>query len=360
MREHIRKLIDLRYLEVCNSQMAFDWLSKQEPPRSVYRNRFSLTDDHSDLEWVLFERNDALIDHGLARYGWACDVASKLYTRIGHADRCTMRACHIAGGGPSEPFDLLSAISPDTMAELTCWVTNPNIGDQNFDYLFKRENVFSLLNEEQFQKVLASSGANPRISTPYKSLFMDGWDQYSYHRVFDEAWLLTMHVPMSQEWASVLESLLQNAVAWSPSLDVSAALERWRIDDKPEDSTEWFNHSPSWYLRGIIARLLKPTSDILHSSDMALRASFYSRFDPAKFPNWANFAEHDGSVFFEYALQNEALWRVEEDRHQLEGLAWAMPDPRSSLDAPNHYKAVEERMRKKYPGWFADEEPAAP
>jgi hypothetical protein len=136
--------------------------------------------------------------------------------------------------------------------------------------------------------------------------------------------------------------------------DAHAGIARWRIDEKPVRADKWYNMSPSFYLRSMIADLLEANDDLRSSDDLALRCSFYRRFEPYEYKNWPDFAERDSGVFFEAALQNMNLWRYREERERLERLAWDMPDPHSTMDAPNDYRARENHLMKIHPEWFSN------
>jgi len=351
MHEHIQKIVDQRYLELCAPQAAYEWLRDLPPLRGFYRNRFSDSGAKDEHENVLLDRDDPLIDYALARYGRSGEVATKLYSRLSPADRRVMRACHFAGGGPSE-FNTGSGTSPDQMNEMEVWVVNPNIGDEAFSDLFNRRGVFEKATDDQWQTLLAWAGMNPRLSTPYESIFMDGYDEYTYCKTFHEAWLLTKSVPTTQSWAGTLNALLENMVADSHDLDINAALERWQIDEEGKASSPWYSQSQSWYLRSHISGLLPADKSLVSSPDVAVRASFYQRFNPRLYSEWPDFAKRDGDIFFNYAMNNELLWRSEDDRQKLSDIAWDLPDKHSTMDAPNSLKAVESRMRRNHPEWF--------
>ncbi|RWN99363.1 hypothetical protein [Mesorhizobium sp.] len=359
MHEHIKGIVEKRFLEVCTPEMAFAWLRDQPPVKDFYRHQYSRLGAADGQEKVLLDRQEALIDYGLARYGRSREVTEALYARLGQSDRCVMRACHVSGGGP-ETFNIGEEISSTVQGEMECWVTNPNIGDDAFLDLFNRQGVFEKATDEQWMQLLAWAGSNPRLATAYDdSGYLDGWDEYSYRKVFHQAWQLTEKVPATQEWAGTLNVLLQNLVPAAHDLDVAGVLERWRIDDPENESKPWHSQSRSWYLRTCIARLEEATSAQLSSGDAAVRASFYGRFDPHSFPKWQTFIDRDGEVFFQYAVMNNMLWRSWDDRQQLSEISWAVPDPRSNMDAPNLFRAVEQRMRAEHPDWF-EERPEAP
>jgi hypothetical protein len=111
-------------------------------------------------------------------------------------------------------------------------------------------------------------------------------------------------------------------------------------------------------VRTRIADLLKADDALLKSDDIALRASFYRRFDPKRCPNWVKFNELDGEEFLEAALWNKHIWKSEPDRERLSQICWDHPDPDSSLRMPNLFRAHEDRMRTEHPDWFSNEQAA--
>jgi len=55
-------------------------------------------------------------------------------------------------------------------------------------------------------------------------------------------------------------------------------------------------------------------------------------------------------------VENDILWECIEYREVLRDLAWKVPDPHFSMNAPNTLKAVEERKRRQHPEWFSEED----
>jgi hypothetical protein len=190
--EKTNSLIEGKYLSVCSPEMAYQWLRSRTPDTSVYRNApcIGVSGDHDHYETILLERNDPLIDFGLARYGWSIEVAKKLYERLDHAAKCAMRAYHLSQGGPAEPFLEMDVSNEESLRELIAWIYNPYHGDDFFDDLFNKTGVFERLADDSYLTLIYLAGRNKRLSTPYESLSLDGWDEYRYHEVFHQAWKL--------------------------------------------------------------------------------------------------------------------------------------------------------------------------
>ena len=359
MHKEVEEFLEEHFLTVCTPQMAYEWLEKQPRPE-LFRNRAGemlggrcggIFAESAGREDALLARNDPLIDYGLARFGTSHRVATALYPRLGQQDRLVMRACHAAGGGPLKPFE---EISPEILQELAFWVGNPNIGDDAFEQLFTKSGFFEKVEDDKYRGLIELASRNARLSMRYDRKIMDGFDDYSYHKVFQLAWDMAGTAPTTQAWAKAVRALLDHTLPDLRALDLPVVLERWRIDDKPEDNDKPYSHSPSWHLRALLAQFAG--EEALKSDDMAVRAGFYQSFSPEQHPEWPTFAERDGMVFFDGALYNDAIWRTFPERARLREIAWKIDKPGlSALDSPNAYEARRTFYKLKYPEWFEDD-----
>ena len=267
--------------------------------------------------------------------------------------RCTILAHTPNGGFDSIGSEFVVAMpAPDNLAKLLALVSNPNLDDKLFEACFERSGLFAHVSDDHYRSLLFALGDNPRLARPYDDRWLDGWSDYSYHRVFTAAWHLTTSLPATKQWA-VAFSHLKSCLA-PTNFDAVAALSRWYIDDAPDNSTNPPVLQYGLYLRTRIANILKPDDALLNSSDPALRASFYRRFDPAQNPDWEKFAKGDGEVFLEAALMNSSIWKSDVDRERLSRLCWDHPDPKSNMDMPNFFNAREHIIRSDHPDWFSD------
>jgi hypothetical protein len=347
------KIITAKFLSVCTATDAFQWLKDRREKISNV-NHEGFREDHEFVENVLLDRCDPYIDFGLARYGLDHKVPQKLYDRGDEGLRCTILANTPRGGFNAFGSNFAVAQpAPDNIAELLALVSNPNLDDQLFEACFERKGLFSQVSEDHYRSLLYALGDNPRLARPYDDHVLDGWSDYSYHKVFTAAWNLTLSLPTTKQWAVALSQLLKHCLP-PTNFDAVAALLRWYIDDLQENSDSSPAFQYGFYLRTRIADLLKADETLLKSGDIALRASFYRRFDPKLYSNWATLAERDGEAFLEAALANKLIWKSEGDRDTLSQLCWDHPDPQSNLDMPNFFRAREARMRTEYPDWFSD------
>jgi hypothetical protein len=243
---------------------------------------------------------------------------------------------------------LLSSSVPTDTNELCALFSNPTLSDDTLVKVLERKAPFDALIDTQFESIVIALAKNPRMSTPYDETFLDGYSDYSYHKVFSAAWRLAETVPVTPRWANVLYHLLNTCV---PPRDVGALamISRWYFPTESADQID-----AGFFLRSRLADLLAADKALLGSRDPALRFSFYRRFRPTDFPSWFKFAETDGEHFLDSALDNPNLWRLEGDRETLRRLSWNHPDPHSDLVMVNRFRAVEERMRQQRPEWFND------
>jgi hypothetical protein len=343
------QIVDAKFLSVCPPTEAVQWLraarSGMDKLKSLSRK------DYSHQEQTLASRNDPYIDFGLARYGTSEAAGKEVYDRGDLGIRCAYLA-HFPGGGFNwigNTFELASK-PPQALEELCALVTNPNLDDEVFKACFEKRGIFAGMSHEEFQTILIVLSDSKRLVTPYDDTFMDGYADYSYHKVFEAAWNLALTVPASTRWASVLYHLLYRCLPPRSDFDANAAIVRWRL--LPQTKADKISDY-GFYLRSRLADLLRADNALLTSKDAALRTSFYRRFDPRAYSVWPDFVS-DGEHFLDNALHNKLLWQSPEVRDALNRLCWDHPDPHARLDMPNAYKAIEARMLEEHPQWFAN------
>jgi len=350
--------IDAAFLANCSSQAAYDWLYER---RHTGDDRPSLLSEAPKvLEYLLARRKDPLIDLGIARFGRSSEAIRRVFRRGNTGVRCAaLSNPHV---GPSgifhdgwlEESDIKEIIRNGTGAELESLSKNKFLSDGALEHLIERKEEFSDLSDEQYIQMLVWLGRNPRMSAEYDNRVLDGWAEYSHGRIFSLAWDLARHLPATKTNACVLYELLQHTATPVGYDNPEEVIERWRIEEKPKDGERPLAYS--YFLRSRLADVLDADEQLLISDDCALRESFYRRFSPWKFKDWPSFIERDGELAFDALVENDELWKSEEVRGVLSDLAWKVPDPHSSMDAPNTYRAVEERKRRQHPSRFSDED----
>ena len=350
--------IEATFLTQCSPQAAYDWLFEHRyidddvPPW--------LFDFSKILEYLLVRRDDLLIDLGIARFGHSSKTIRRVFKRGNIGVRCAaLSNVHIGPGGIFregwiEERDIKELIRIGPKAELESLAKNRFLHDDALEQIIERKGAFVDLSDDQYIHMLMWLGCNRRMSAKYDRRILNGLAEYSHERVFSLAWDLARHLPATKAYAYVLYKLLQNTALPVRFDNPESLLERWRIEKEPKDGKRALAYS--YYLRSRLSDVLEADEKLFSSNDPAVRESFYRRFSPRKFKDWASFIERDGEFAFDGMVENNELWCSTENRELLRDIAWKIPDPHSSMSAPNTYNAVEERKRKENPEWFVEED----
>ena len=356
MDSYTQQRIDAAFLTACPQQAAYDWL---------YNHRF--TEEHSPtlfappaiLEYLLIRRRDPLIDLGIAQYGNSDPAIRRAFMRGNIGVRCAALSNPRIGpggdfgGGWLIEGDIKELVQNGSYTELISLTTNEHLENGSLVWLIKKIGEFSELSDDQHIKLLYWLAKNPRMNTAFDDSVYDGWAEHEHGTVFNAAWDLAREMPTTQQNARVLEALLQKTQIPIGYTNPEEVIERWRIDKETEEGKEPYD--ASYYLRSRIADTLKADKELLQSDDLALRRSFFRRFSPWEFKDWPSFIEKDGEPAYDSMIENDHLWKDIETRRKLRDLAWDVPDPHSSMMAPNTFNAVESRKQRENPEWFKDE-----
>ena len=343
-----QKRINAIYLQNCSAQVAYEWLHEN------YRNNDPLCDvvfnANQTLEYLLFRRNDEMINLGLAQYATSSRVIKRLFNSSSVGVRCALLKSKTFGWAAMK---YLSYVPKLRMVELEAFVHNEFLSDVILEWMLGRANIFSFLSDFQYRLVLRWLGLNRRLSTPYNEHYCDGWSDYSYNKVFKCAWELAETLDVSQENAEALYCLLTNAVEPSNAfVDIGEVLSRWRIDELLVPPREPI-YTYSYLLRTRIADLLTVCKELQLSDDLAVRESFYRRFSIDS--NLRDYVAQDGEIAYFAMLKNTHFWRNAENREILRCLGWEVSDPRSHMTAPNQFLYELDLRQKECPDWFIDE-----
>ena len=355
-----QKRITAAFLKNCSSDKAYDWLLAMAPAAARARNKFWAKVDaqreHRVLEYILLRRRHPLIDIGLAQYARTPYVLRTVFARGGSGIRCAVLA---------NPFlfeatflndrtvaDIPAIVRRADRRELEALALNPYLPDGFYESLIAREAYFADLDDPMYKFMLYHLGDNPRLSATYDDTRLDGMDDYLFHKVFTAAWGLTTQVPVTQEWAGILFHLLHQAQEPRSFQEVAQAIDRWRIDPPKGEDDAHYIAGYGFDVRSRLADLLKADDNLLNSSDLALRSSFYRRFSPYRYENWPELLQRDGEDFVENAIRNVGLWKDTKERERLRRLAWDTPDPLHDMMMPNTFRARERFLRDQHPEWF--------
>lgn len=358
------KRITASFLWNCSPEQAYEWLSKhwEAPKVGGFRGfaRAEFDSVRKPLEYLLYRRNDPLIDIGLAQYGYVSSVLKRVFRRGDSGVRCAILAspallgCGLLQNDPL--FDLSAVVRKGHFSELEALASNPYMDTNFYEDLLKRQNYFAELTDKNFQIMVYRLGENPRLRTEYDEDYFDGSADYQYNRIFNTAWELAANVPATQEWAYILNHFLSDTVLPFNFDNKTQVIDRWRIDPPKEKNDSYYAPPYSFYLRSRLADLFEANDELLNSPDLALRRSFYERFSPWDYKDWPDFFKKDGEEFIESASWNPKLWRDQKERKKLSTLAWDCPDPRSDMKMPNLYRGRESYFRREHPEWFYEED----
>lgn len=361
--------IDAGYLATCAPADAYQWLEERAPKTVDAAQTASFSDREQRLqEYVLFRRNDPHINLALARFALSGDIVRRVFRRGGPGVRLAAwsNVAQVDGqldfGIWARDAEVAELVRRSHPRELQAFAGNMGLSDDTLVALIRRHEPFAPLKDRSYATVLRALGKNPRLPAPYgRDRPMDGWAESSHDRPAAEAWRVAADAPVTDEIGYALAALLRDLEPPHPSSfdgDLSATLARWQIDPepKPDDRHPW--RGGGFAIRTRLADILPPTADLRDSADPALRMSFLRRFEPARFPDWderaaASFGRDHDEVLREL-MENGNLWRDPEARAKLGSLCWQAPDPNSSMDLPNAFRAVERRWSTKHPEWFSD------
>ena len=334
-----------------NPEVVFEWLKEQ-------KLNFRYSSSREEIEKVLIERHEPLINLGLALY---VELSGKTALRLFRNGDRTIKKAVLAGPSIKEGLNswaarLLSdagALYGDFKEILDSFdgellepaLSNGSIPDHLLVSLYKKQEPFANLTDEQWLRAIWCTTSNPRLSTPYDGL-MDFDLEMSYHQVFTAGWKLFETLPVNEVSATLLFHLGKSLLPYEPhDMDVHATIKRW---EKPDDA-----HFAG--CRYALAGLIPVSPELKNSDDIALRESYYSRFTTSKPEEIKELYEKDYDKFVEVAIYNPSLYRNEEVREALGKCCWDCdPTGTSSLWYADAFKAQVERLTEEHPEWFVD------
>lgn len=351
------------------------WLAERGITYSATRGTPETPPDAHVLEYILFRRNEPLIDLALAEYGRSRTVLERVFERSGSSVRavaCSNASLFVGeaiGRSILVPEDeplFWEVVSNGSLAELRAVCENPNLSSGMYGGLItswigntdSRVDEKLRLSDERFQQVVRFLSKNPRLGVDRENskerYYLDGYADYEYGILFRECWKLAAITPVDQNWAYYLSQLYeQMKPAYKPFEDIEEIFARWRPGEEG-------SYSPTRTLREVLAKhYIEPTKDTLHHEDGAIRRAFYRTFDPIKEDfieqDWAAWRERD--EYCEYELQsNNNIWRNARSRSKLRSLLWELSRENSDITSVGWFDERENAYRKEHPEWFADED----
>jgi hypothetical protein len=346
--------IEAAFLTHCSPQAAYEWLREHQPPDD---------DGHRDsqaLESLLLGRKDRLIDLGIARFGRTPEAVKLVMKRGGDGVRCAALANRAFTHEPRSisrtlltPDEIKAIVAGGISPELEALVKHPRLGENQITHLLERREGFADVPDRQYAVMLVWLSENPTMATARDERMRHPEAEIERRRIFECAWELARTLPTEELYAEALSCLLMGTHLPTGYVKAEEVIARWRLETQAT-SRRYKYHSH--FLRSRLADTLPPNDQLLNSGDLAVRESFYRRFDPGRYAQWATFVERDGEAAFQAMIRNEQLWRSQALRAGLKDAAWKVPDKYSDMNAPILFEMVEDRYRKERPQWFWDED----
>jgi hypothetical protein len=321
------QLIKPTRLHFSAPEIVFEELKKQAQ-RS--RHEWFYYDDKK-IEPMLLERNEPLINLGLASFGANREVFRALYEhsltqpknnadaiykhglRIACLSNQIVSKVHLVMDFPAELIgaeEMRRIIERGENAETTAIMCNPSISDKMLEALYLRSGLFASISKDRWCRLIATSAKNERLRTNEDSEHGPDMGHYSIHNAI---FRLLESAPVD-----LLINLDFRHVAGPESLD--HVLARWAaMPDKAKDAEPFEGYYTTAGLkdefRCLIAALygrgFSNNKPILHgsstASDIALRCAFYSKSDLTKKDMQSGY-KRDGGAYLLAAIFNQRIY----------------------------------------------------
>jgi hypothetical protein len=295
--------------------------------------------DNEAIEALLVERNDRLINLGLACYGTSKEVFTALYKHgLGKpADAADERyrrglrigclsnrsVAHRVFHFPQQligPEEIQRIVAAGDDAEAEALICNPSVSDRLLEGLYERTGAFANVAEERWASLIYLSRKNERLVTNEDSDDMPDTGHYSIHRAI---FRLLEIAPVEKHWLHVLYDLLDQLdfqqVAHPERID--NVLSRWaQLDDSVHEGKPLEGHFTSLSLkdefRCLIAALYGCTfsnnkiavQGSPSSRDVALRCAYYGNAELSERAMKAGYAR-DWGVYVFAVMYNNNLFK---------------------------------------------------
>jgi hypothetical protein len=306
-----------------------------------------LTARDEKLEVILLERNEPLINLGLACYCANRDVYKALYKhsfqpardeadarykhglRVGCLSNQVMGNAHIILDYPAAiigPEDVHRLMVQGDDDEITALLRNPSISEKILEALYTHAGPCATLDQERWARLVAISGKNERLRTE-SSTTTDSPDMehYAIHKAI---FRLLEIAPLGPVWIRVLYDLLVDLdfqqLATVDSID--GVLSRWaQLNDSGSDGKPFEGYYTSLPLKdefrclvaALYGRGFTKSKTVLHgsanSNDVARRCAFYGKAELTAKDMKAAY-KRDKDVYVFAALFNEGVYSRRELR----------------------------------------------
>ena len=163
--------------------MVFEWLKSTRP--EIRKESYELYDfDRGNIEIKLLERNNPIINLGLALYGTSASTGKNLLNKGDN----TIKKAVLAGTCISkwsnsyvkkENF-ITNLLDANDESLLDAFFNNEFIHDSILINLYERKDPFDKITDDEWYNLIGFTFRNKRLSTPYSETWIDGFDEFSY------------------------------------------------------------------------------------------------------------------------------------------------------------------------------------
>ena len=340
-------------LKHSEAQFVFDSLEKNSRKKIGF-----MDEDRSKLEEILIERNNPIIDLGLALYGSTPDVGYELFKRPDkELQIATLSGTQVLKEflGKDDFVDrvLNDLIEKDDTELYRAFFSNDLLPDEIIISLYKREKPFDTMDDRDWVLCCSYTDQNKRISTPYNSTWIDGLAEYDYNKLFSAGWNLFQTFPKTPLAANVLSQLASIWVVHPPyDINVIDMISRWKKET--DDDSDAYDNARS-YGANMIQDFEDEFKELKNSDDLALRKAYYRNQKWVKSEDVLEGFEKDSIDYIDEALNNKSIFANAEAREALRQACWDAPDPGSHMDQPNYFNGRSEYWQSQHPEWFKDE-----
>jgi hypothetical protein len=311
----------------------------------AYLQQTSVFSRNADFETVLFNRNEPLINLGLAQYCSSSDIVYELYNRS--CIPCGLESENIYNHGLRvacfanqslnrwvdwdrliQKIDL-KPLFQERAYEAYTLVKNPSIPPYTLASIYERTKEFSDLDDITWLSFINASSDNPRLNideTDYKKEYLD-----EGHIVVHNAILKVLETaPLSEQCINLIGDLFYklNPDLVKASRKIDSILERWAFKNISSYHSDNSTYKEGYYtnlslieeFRCLIASLYGGVSNFLvarDAEDIAFRCIYYGNSDMT-IQEMNRAYELDADVFSFAALNNSKLFKDKRKRILIE------------------------------------------
>lgn len=340
-KEKELKIIGKKRLQVSSPETVYEYLKKHG----------GLVEE---VEKCLLDRNNDLINLGLAQFSYHSDIFFKLFLESNdEAIRCAALSNRhfLLFSTDEEEEELRNILHNGTENEVAAMLMNEACLPYRLKDFFYRTDWAKGLSDERWRICGCYALQNPNLMGEFKHL-----EDYEYSLAIEAAWNLLKNAPLTSDWAFTLlcyfagkglpDFFQEESIIVPYGLDddfFKHVFARWSSQDN--ESEEKFKK-----LRWTIASRVPTDKEKLHEwmadhDDLSIRTGHYVSFYPKDIAEIKRYYERDKKDFIQNALYNYNLYKKEEIRDCFRTII----EKTKSYEDLNKFESMYERIGEKYP-----------